>query len=354
MANHGPMHWRGDRTGGNDAPSAQPDSGTFDEEAGFKKFNGAFVSLLGRSEEIPAEDMQAFTDFILQVTYPPNPIRALDNSLTPSQQAGSDFFFGPPSDEVNNVSCGTCHTVDRDANPGASAPGFFGTSGMSSIAGTMLKIPHLRNQYQKVGMFGLPAIFIFNPGNTGFQGDQVRGFGFLHDGSVDTLFRFVNAVGFSESPTNPTGFPVNAAGDELRRQVEDFMLAFDSNLHPIVGQQVTLTAQNLASAGPRISLLIARAEAGECDLVAKRLSHTHEGGYVYISPGKFHGNRQGEPLLSDAELRALASESGGEVTYTCLPPGSGVRVGIDRDGDGYLDGDEQDAGSDPADPASTP
>jgi len=25
------MHWRGDRTGGNDAPSAQPDSGTFDE-----------------------------------------------------------------------------------------------------------------------------------------------------------------------------------------------------------------------------------------------------------------------------------------------------------------------------------
>ena len=39
MANHGPMHWRGDRTGGNDAPSAQPDSGTFDEHAAFKKFN---------------------------------------------------------------------------------------------------------------------------------------------------------------------------------------------------------------------------------------------------------------------------------------------------------------------------
>ena len=39
MANHGPMHWRGDRTGGNDAPSAQPDSGTFDEDAAFKKFN---------------------------------------------------------------------------------------------------------------------------------------------------------------------------------------------------------------------------------------------------------------------------------------------------------------------------
>ena len=39
MANHGPMHWRGDRTGGNDEPSAQPNGGTFDEDAAFKKFN---------------------------------------------------------------------------------------------------------------------------------------------------------------------------------------------------------------------------------------------------------------------------------------------------------------------------
>ena len=50
MANHGPMHWRGDRTGGNDAPTAQPDSGTFDEDAAFKKFQAAFADLLGRSE----------------------------------------------------------------------------------------------------------------------------------------------------------------------------------------------------------------------------------------------------------------------------------------------------------------
>ena len=40
MANHGPMHWRGDRTGGNDAPSAQPDSGTFDERAAFREVPG--------------------------------------------------------------------------------------------------------------------------------------------------------------------------------------------------------------------------------------------------------------------------------------------------------------------------
>src|SRR4030095_10592911 len=64
MANHGPMHWRGDRTGGNDAPTAQPDSGTFDERAAFDKFNEGFTVLLGRHELIPQPAMDAFTDFI--------------------------------------------------------------------------------------------------------------------------------------------------------------------------------------------------------------------------------------------------------------------------------------------------
>src|SRR5436853_1315689 len=133
MANHGPMHWRGDRTGGNDAPSAQPDSGTFDEEAAFKKFSSAFVGLLGRSEEIPPEDMQAFTDFILQVAYPPNPVRALDNSLTPSQQAGRNFFFGPVSDTFQD--CDGCHRLLANANQGFGVPkpGFFGGDGRSTF-----------------------------------------------------------------------------------------------------------------------------------------------------------------------------------------------------------------------------
>ncbi|HEX8113611.1 MAG TPA: beta-propeller fold lactonase family protein, partial [Kofleriaceae bacterium] len=110
LANHGPMHWRGDRTGGTDAtlqhvlPSAQPDTGTFDEQTAFKKFNVAFPGLLGRSAPLTDAEMQAFTDYILQVTYPPNPIRNLDNSLTPDQQAGRDFFFSHTADgkELNS------------------------------------------------------------------------------------------------------------------------------------------------------------------------------------------------------------------------------------------------------------
>lgn len=80
MDNHGPMHWRGDRTGGNDEPTAQPDGGTFNERAALMKFGRSFVDLLGRDAEIPTEDLASFRDFALQMTYPPNPIRALDNS----------------------------------------------------------------------------------------------------------------------------------------------------------------------------------------------------------------------------------------------------------------------------------
>jgi hypothetical protein len=45
MARNGSMHWRGDRTGGND-PGGDP----FDEDAAFKKFNVAFPGLIGRTE----------------------------------------------------------------------------------------------------------------------------------------------------------------------------------------------------------------------------------------------------------------------------------------------------------------
>ena len=35
-------------------------------------------------------------------------------------------------------------------------------------------------------MFGMPRVPFFRAGNNGNLGDQVRGFGFLHDGEADT------------------------------------------------------------------------------------------------------------------------------------------------------------------------
>jgi len=55
---------------------------------------------------------------------------------------------------------------------------------------------------------------------------------------------------------------------------------------------------------------------------------------------------------TDAALRALALTPGQELTYTCVPPGSGDRAGIDRDEDGVFDLDEVAASTDPGNPGS--
>jgi hypothetical protein len=297
--------------------------------------------------------MAKFAAFILQVTYPPNPVRMLSNRLTPSQQAGHDFFMNNVSDFTNRGTCVSCHAIDRHANEdkGVPVPGFFGTDGRYTFDGGVegFKTPHLRNQYQKVGMFGMASTPVI-PTSDAFLGDQVRGFGFNHDGSIATIFNFISITsdnaGFNQSPGTPGGFPPGPAGELQKRQVEDFQLAFDSNLAPIVGQQTTLTSGNSTAVGARIDLLIDRARAGECDLVVKGGSNHGEKGYLYdAGSGLFRGNRSHDAPLSDAGLRQRAAQKDGELTYTCTPPGSGVRAGIDRDEDGVLDGDEEDAAS---------
>lgn len=376
LDNHGSMHWRGDRTGGNDAilnnaltANEQPNGGSFDEDLAFRKFNTAFVGLNGRDSMLSPGEMQAFTDFILEITYPPNPIRNLDNSLTESQQKGHDFFMGNlPSDTFQP--CHGCHVLDKDGNrqfTEVKHPGFFGTDGQFSFEGEsqFFKIPHLRNLYQKVGMFGMSPLLPspqsvsqlvtplgsleFAPlANVGPQGEQVRGFGFLHDGSTDTVFRFVSGSVFFQRPPgtipsldprtpkelvpdpgNPGGLPNPAVPEQdqitLRRDLEAFLLAFDSNLAPIVGQQVTLTSMNAAQTGDRIDLLISRAQLNECDLIAQ----TERGGYVY-SNGKFEPVMRRGKILNDAELRATAGKDHGEITYTCTPPGTGQRIALGR------------------------
>jgi len=346
LANHGPMHWRGDRTRGDDEPSAQPDSGSFDEVGAFEEFQEAFAGLLGRSGPIPNNDMEEFTDFSLQIMYPPNPIRNLDNSLTAFQQGGKDHFYTPGVDI--HLSCENCHRIDPDANAqyGVQIPGFFGSDGeyITGVAPETLKVPHLRNIYQKVGMFGMaqvPSVFP-RDGNPN-TGDQVRGFGMLHEGSRDTVFRFMLSIGFDKlSGFPPNGFDDSPGGDGdlKRRQVEAFILAFDTNLAPIVGQQVTMNHQNTVNAHPRVSLMLQRADAGECDVVAKMRLFGQEWGFLYAGANEFLVSKDSVGTISRAVLTLLAQSPLQSVTYTAVPPGNGVRIGIDRDEDGILDNDD--------------
>jgi DNA-binding beta-propeller fold protein YncE len=343
LVNSGPMHWRGDRSNGFFGVG-------LDEPRSFDNFIVAFQGLLGRADPLPVADMQAFTDFALEITLPPNPIRALDNSLTADQQAGRDFFTGSRrADGIaigNNLgfNCTGCHTLDP-------SQGFFGTNGDASFENEqqIVKIAHLRNLYQKIGMFGMPAEPLILAGNNGFMGDQIRGFGFLHDGSIDTVFRFLSATVFENK--NGVGFDGADNGNVKRRQAEQFVLAFDSDLAPIVGQQITLTSTNAAVAGPRIDLLIQRSATqfssqilgglvSECQLIVKGNVAGKQRGWVRVFGGVFQSDKAAEPALSDVALRALALVPGQELTYTCVPPGSGPRMGIDRDEDGVLDGDD--------------
>ncbi len=337
LSNSGAMHWRGDRSNGVLGTNAT------DENLSFNNFIVAFNSLLGGNEP-STTDMQTFTTFQLQVQLPPNPVRSLDNTLNASQQAGEQFFMGPrPADGINTgilglvlgqtaFTCNGCHEVNA-------AEGHFGTSTNASFEGIqqIFKIPHLRNMYDKVGMFGFPRVSFFNNNTDGFQGDAVRGFGFTNEGSVDTVFRFFQAVVFN--PQINSGFPL-INPDATRRNVEQYVLAFDTDLAPIAGQQVTLNSTNAAVAGPRITLMEQRAGAAftskilggattESDLVAKVVQGGTVQGFLFnTSRGTFLANDG--TSISDQALRALAATPGQEVTFLSVPPGSGARVAFNQ------------------------
>jgi hypothetical protein len=85
---------------------------------------------------------------------------------------------------------------------------------------------------------------------------------------------------------------------------------------------------------------MARADAGECELVVKGRIQGRDVGYLYIGAGQFRPDQQGDAALSSAQLAALVGGTSEALTYTSVPLGSGVRIGIDRDLDGILDGDE--------------
>jgi DNA-binding beta-propeller fold protein YncE len=330
MINSGPQHWRGDRTG----PECEADAGSAAcANTAFNAFNVAFPGLLGRDGELTAADMQAFTDFTLRLTYPPNPIRPLDNSLSPSAASGAALYSDSSALTDNVASCAGCHVLDR-------SKGFFGTSGGSTFENETMefKVAHLRNAYQKVGMFGMPDTDFFGglPGT--FRGDQVRGTGFLHDGSVDTVFSFLNADVFGINNTQ-------------RRNLEAFIMEFDSDLAPIVGQQATVTSTSQADTLARVDLLVQRADTTyytnqefgtvkECDLIAKGVIGGVQRGWLYVGGNNFQGDLEGEPLWSKNQLLAEANVPGQAITFTCVPPGSGQRMGIDRDSDTLLNAED--------------
>jgi hypothetical protein len=270
----------------------------------------------------------------------------------------------------STTACNTCHRLDPNANAqyGVEIPGFFGSDGRSSfVVGQELKVPHLRNLYTRVGRFGMPPfepVFEPVPGVLGRQGPQVRGFGYTHSGDIDSVVHFLSVTGFAQHTLlgtyNPDGLPSGEAGLPLRRAIEAFLFAFDTDLKPVVGQQITITRRNANQSIARRTLFVEQARAGHCDLVARLplgfgqsgsgrdmpegLSASNQGTGIPLSfvyrQGQFLSNSRWIGAVPEAALWQWASISGSPLTLTCVPPGSGLRIGIDRDSDGVLDLDE--------------
>ncbi|HEB51662.1 MAG TPA: hypothetical protein ENI87_00230 [bacterium] len=304
----GVLHWRGDR-------------------ADFQAFNPAFDSLMGGSM-LSNQDMDDYAAFANAIAMPPNPNQLLDRSLrtTPpnNNEAAGQVAFNANVVGLGNfglIGCHTCHTLPT------------GTNGMVISGSTLqesqqFKVAQLRNLYRKVGMLNAP-------------GPQKSGFGFVHDGSIDTLTTFLAQPVFNPWPA---------------QQMDDivtFLLSLDTGTAPLVGYQFMLTQANANT--PQLAadaqLVTTRAAAGDIDLTAHGIIDGVLTGLLY-QPGSdtFVTDRPGVGPFTPDALRVGAAAGTIELAFTAVPPGTGARIALDRDGDGLQNGSERPAGYGTASP----
>lgn len=92
---------------------------------------------------------------------------------------------------------------------------------------------------------------------------------------------------------------------------------------------------------------------GACDLVAHGILNGLSRGLYYDRENRlFRADRAGEDITAEALVQLIRSES--VLTIMAVPPGSGYRMGADRDEDTCLDRDEIELVTNPADPSDFP
>ena len=361
---HEPLHWRGDRDG-------------------IEQFNGAFIGLQGDDTNLDPTEMQEFEDFLASIHFPPNPFRDFDNGLPtdlplPGHVSGGRFapagtplpngdatrglaLFRPPNTLDSPFACVTCHTLPTGTGPDMTISGLFnlvpiapGPNGerhhmLVAVDGSTnitMKVPQLRNLYDKHGM----------------DMSSVRsrsGFGVLHDGSIDSVTRFIEEPAFSpaslQDMADLTAFMMAFSGSDLPGGSTNILNleppgTASQDTHAGVGRQVTYASPTPpGSSQAVVSAFIALASADEVGLVVKGVAGGLQRGWYYDSTlSLFQSDRSSETASIGALQAGAAADS--EITFTLVPEGSEVRIGVDRDGDGSFDRDELDAGTDPTDP----
>ena len=360
-----PLHWRGDR-------------------AGLEEFNGAFMSLQGDDAQLTTAEMQEFENFLATITIPPNPFRNVDNTLPTNLPLAGHFTTGrfspagqplPNGNAVNGLAayrnnlldagairCVTCHTLPTGSGTDWTLQGFsyvpfpVGPNGehhralisQDGSTNVTIKVPQLRTEYRKVGFNATQLL-------------NTSGFGVLHDGSVDSLERFVSEPVFTvtgdQMVADLTAFLLSFSGSDLPQGSPTSIFeppgGASKDTQASVGLQTTvIDGTNIPPIqAALLSTMQSLAETGKVGLVVKGRQAGIARGYAYLGGGLFQSDRAQERLVVGALLSA-AVPAGGELTWTIVPRGSQTRIGIDRDLDGCLDRDELDGGSDPADPSS--
>jgi YVTN family beta-propeller protein len=310
-----PLHWRGDR-----------------EDIG--AFTSGFTDLLGLPAPPTTPEMDALEAFLATTHFPPNPYRTFDDATAssvpgyPGDAANGETLFMTSPILNGTTACVTCHTLPTGGNGIIVSPNILNESqGMS--------VPQLRDLYKKVG---LDYTSVTNN----------RGFGFGHDGAFDTLFDLLAQPQFAFSP--------GAAGIAERQDIEAFLLSFPTDTHAAIGTQLTVDGSNnnAPATAALLAAMMALADAGDVGVIAKGVdASSQQRGWVYVAgTASFQSDRAGETPTATALRQAAAS--GKEVTFTVVPLGTQVRLGVDRDEDTWFDRDELDAATDPADPLSHP
>jgi hypothetical protein len=160
------------------------------------------------------------------------------------------------------------------------------------------------------------------------------GWGFGSRGFVDSLEDFVNIF---------QGMPLTE-----REAITAFMEEFDSGMAPAVAHAFTLTAAKAGSpqTSPVVRLLIPQADAGSIDLIGRGWC-TVWGRRIPIGllydrdTGRFDTSFHDVQDVGYARIDAFVRSGHCTFTFLGVPRGSGYRLGVDRDMDALLDGDER-------------
>ncbi len=275
----GPLHWRGDRE---------------DLEA----FNPAFVSLLGAPRELTPAEFASFRAFVDSLVYPPNPNQGLDRlppnpSTGPSAARGRDVYLTGRTDQ-RVFTCNQCHAVTPGYGPGTNGliiPGIVLLMGNGVPESQDIKVPQLRGLYERSG-------------GSFERGEQIDGFGLSHDGAVDNLDSFLRTPNFA--------FP----NDQVRRDLEAFVLALDTGTAPAVGLQVTIDGTETAAVRERVELLVSQADLGNCDLVVRGIYAGARRVFRYVGARTFETDTGASVSLEDL---LSAAHPGAELTFTGVP-----------------------------------